>query len=246
MSGAFATVLTTVAYDLAIVLLLYTHRFIYPSISRKLYRFIAFGACALVCGFLILWLGYDFHLFHCYGFSSLSLIATVSLFLGPLVQDYFSDGYLALPKLEIARQLVVAPIGEEVIYRAFTCTYWERGGLSAFAIIFVSPVLFGLSHFHHFFLGIGSAARRLAESLFQCGFTTVFGWWVAFLWYRSHDFLLVGAAHCFCNWMRFPNFSGAFHWEEPRQRRIILAAYVAGVVAFVLLCRTLIRYDVFR
>jgi prenyl protein peptidase len=242
MSGPLAAVLTTVGYDFVIVLLFYTHRFIYPSIQHSMYRFITFSLCWLVFGLLILFLGYDFHLFHCSAFSSLSLVATVSLFLGPIVQNHFSRHRQRLSPFETARDFVIGPLGEEVIYRAFTCTYWWRSGLSGSSIIFFSPMLFGLSHFHHFFLGNHS----LAESLFQCGFTTVFGWWVAFLWHRSRDFLPIGAIHCFCNWMGLPDFCGAIQWKIPRERRIILTAYVAGVVAFVLLCHVLITYDVFE
>jgi hypothetical protein len=51
------------------------------------------------------------------------------------------------------------------------------------------------------------------------------------------------AAHCFCNWMGFPDFSGAIHWPRPKQTKLILAAYVAGIVAFVLMCRTLVMCD---
>jgi hypothetical protein len=124
MSSAWATVLLTVIYDFAIVLLFYTHCFICPFFSHTVYRAITFRFCAWVSGFLILCLGYDFHLFHCYTFSSLSLLATVSLFFGPLAQGYFSGGRLPLSKFEIVRQVVVPPLNEELIYRAFTCTYW--------------------------------------------------------------------------------------------------------------------------
>jgi prenyl protein peptidase len=182
-----ATVLTTIGYDLMIVLLFYTRRYVCPSISAKTYRSITFNLCTLLFAVLIDFLEFDFHLFHCVVFSLLAIVSTVVLFVVPLIQSCFAGFHVSS---RAVKKLLMAPAGEELIYRAFTCSFWRSCGFGLVPIVFLSPVLFGLSHFHHFFLGSGPRRIRLLQSLLQCCFATVFGWWVAFIWCGSHAFFV--------------------------------------------------------
>jgi hypothetical protein len=72
----------------------------------------------------------------------------------------------------------------------------------------------------------------------------VFGWWVAFIWCGSHDFLCVFVIHSFCNAMGFPDFGAALNWRRPGERRLIWAAYVCGLLAFACLVFVLVRMSV--
>jgi prenyl protein peptidase len=231
---AISAVFLTVCYELAIVLIFHTHRYVWPSISDSAFRTFTFNLWVVILYFSMFPLGlYDhFFFFNAPSFSIFSIFATVWLFLGPLVQNHYDPPGFRSRGFDAIKAIVIAPLGEEFIYRAFTCTLWENSGLSqGFTIVF-SPILFGLSHFHHFFLGLGNRRSRLLAAMGQCTFTTVFGWWVAFLWCKSHSFLTISLIHSFCNFMQFPDFQGAITWDNPVERRYICSAYVIGLIGF--------------
>jgi prenyl protein peptidase len=227
-------IFTTIAYQLAIVLFFYTHKYVYPSVSDAVYRLVTFVICCALFGIVMFPLGMwdSFFIFAEPSFSLVAMGATVFLFIGPILQQHWSAPRFDTIDFQSVKAVLISPLGEEFIYRSFTCILWESAGISPLVTIFLSPVLFGLSHFHHFFLGTGSRRRLLFASIGQCGYTTLFGWWVAFLWCRTHGYGPVAVIHAFCNYMNFPDFAGAFNWRERRQRRVLWAAYVVGLAGF--------------
>lgn len=79
--------------------------------------------------------------------------------------------------------------------------------------IFLSPVVFGLAHFHHFYeFRLTNPAVPLAaallRSLFQLAFTTLFGAYATFAYLRTGSLLAVCAVHSFCNCMGPPRVWG--------------------------------------
>lgn len=79
--------------------------------------------------------------------------------------------------------------------------------------IFLSPLVFGLSHLHHFYefrvtLPNVPTSFLLMRSLFQLGFTTLFGAYATFLYLRSGSLLAIFAVHAFCNCMGLPRVWG--------------------------------------
>lgn len=86
--------------------------------------------------------------------------------------------------------------------------------------IFLSPVIFGLAHFHHFYEfrvthSHVPVATGLLRSLFQFGYTSLFGAYVTFLFLRTGSLLTIFVVHAFCNCMGFPRFWGRV---EPEAR----------------------------
>lgn len=85
-------------------------------------------------------------------------------------------------------------------------------------IIYLSPLVFGLAHVHHFYEfrlsnpGVPAAAA-LARSVFQLGFTTVFGAYATFLYVRTGSLGAVCAVHAFCNAMGLPRLWGTVRRE---------------------------------
>ena len=80
-------------------------------------------------------------------------------------------------------------------------------------IIFLTPIIFGLAHVHHFYEFrithphtplIGAVLR----TLLQLSYTTLFGGYATFLYLRTGSLLGVILVHAFCNWMGFPRFWG--------------------------------------
>ncbi|KAL2682523.1 hypothetical protein Neosp_006975 [[Neocosmospora] mangrovei] len=166
-----------------------------------------------------------------------ALWLTALLFAGPLYESLFVDGaarqWLDLQPLRDLwtdwptwRNMVAGPITEE-------CT------------IFLSPLVFGLAHLHHFYeFRITHPHTPLPvailRSLFQLTYTTLFGAYATFLFLRTGSLLAVVLIHAFCNCMGLPRFWGQVdpYWlaeDDPARKRYTAVYYVllvAGLVAW--------------
>ena len=80
-------------------------------------------------------------------------------------------------------------------------------------IVFIAPLYFGIAHVHHFYEfrlthPDTPALAALLRSLFQFGYTTIFGWYATFLYLRTGSLIAVIVVHSFCNWCGLPRFWG--------------------------------------
>lgn len=80
-------------------------------------------------------------------------------------------------------------------------------------IVFIAPLYFGIAHVHHFYEfrlthPDTPALAALLRSLFQFGYTTIFGWYATFVYMRTGSLLAVVVVHSFCNWCGLPRFWG--------------------------------------
>jgi prenyl protein peptidase len=87
-------------------------------------------------------------------------------------------------------------------------------------IVFVSPLYFGIAHIHHFYEfrlthPDTPVATALLRSIFQFGYTTVFGWFAAFLYLRTGSLPAVILVHTFCNWCGLPRLWGRVEASVP-------------------------------
>ena len=79
--------------------------------------------------------------------------------------------------------------------------------------MFLTPLYFGIAHLHHlyefrithsevpFFIAV-------LRSLFQFTYTSLFGFFGAFVFIRTGNVYTCMLAHTFCNWMGLPRFYG--------------------------------------
>uniref|UniRef100_A0A0E0PL97 intramembrane prenyl-peptidase Rce1 n=1 Tax=Oryza rufipogon TaxID=4529 RepID=A0A0E0PL97_ORYRU len=104
------------------------------------------------------------------------------------------------------RNCVVAPITEELVFRACMVPLLLCGGFKIYNIIFLSPVFFSL--------GV------------QLGYTVIFGWYAVFLFTRTGNIVSPIVAHIFCNIMGLPVFS------SPQKRGVASVAFLAGSLSF--------------
>ncbi|KAH8909591.1 Abi-domain-containing protein [Coniochaeta sp. PMI_546] len=151
---------------------------------------------------------------------------TALLFLGPLFDTLVVDRsytlWLSFPPQPLAevwsdwatwRNLVAGPVTEELLFRSASIPLMLLARASVKETVFLSPVVFGLAHFHHFYEfrltnpGVPFAAA-LARSVFQLGFTTLFGAYATFIYIRTGSLLAVCAVHTFCNCMGLPRLWG--------------------------------------
>ncbi len=79
--------------------------------------------------------------------------------------------------------------------------------------VFLSPVIFGMAHFHHFYEfrtthAHVTVAAAVARSAFQLAYTTLFGAYATFLFLRTGSLLAICVVHAFCNSMGLPRVWG--------------------------------------
>ena len=145
------------------------------------------------------------------------------------------------------RDLIIAPFAEEVIFRSciitpfLNSTAHASGSLSIKSISWITPLFFGVAHFHH-------ALRRVREedcgfkiilltSAFQFIYTTIFGAYASYCFMRYKSLAGVVLLHSFCNFMGLPQLR--FFFLAPdllAQLRLYKAlgftSYIAGIVYF--------------
>jgi len=111
------------------------------------------------------------------------------------------------------RNYVAGPVTEEVLFRTASVPLMLIARATLKETIFLSPVIFGLAHVHHFYEFRLSyprvpATAALLRSVFQFSFTTLFGAYATFLFVRTGSLLAVCAVHALCNSMGLPKVWG--------------------------------------
>jgi prenyl protein peptidase len=91
--------------------------------------------------------------------------------------------------------------------------------------MFLSPLVFGVAHVHHFFeIRITRpdvpVSLAMISSLVQLSFTSLFGTYATFVYLRTGSLLAVITIHAFCNSLGLPRFWGHVEpwWQQPWQR----------------------------
>ncbi|KAG6042171.1 hypothetical protein E4U41_003917 [Claviceps citrina] len=176
-----------------------------------------------------------------------SLLLTCLLFLGPLYEHLLIDGsWRRWPSLDgfkhvwsdwaVWRNMVAGPITEECLFRSSAVPLLLMAGCSVNCIIFFSPLIFGISHLHHFYEFRVThpqtpLAMAIARSVLQLSYTTLFGAYATFLFLRTRSLLAVVLVHTFCNFMGLPRLWGSLqpHWliEEAPSTLIWSITYYA-------------------
>ena len=170
------------------------------------------------------------HLLGWYPFSPLDvakiLALTVLLFAGPLFEKgviesgwrHWAKGrdiHETLSSWIGWRNYIAGPFTEELLFRSLLLSLhlFIRPPPSQSILIFVTPLYFGIAHIHHFYEytlthPFTPVPPALLRSVVQFGYTTVFGWYAAFLFLRTGNLWGIVVVHGFCNWMGLPRLWG--------------------------------------
>ncbi|KAI2773204.1 hypothetical protein F4815DRAFT_504390 [Daldinia loculata] len=152
------------------------------------------------------------------------LLLTAILFAGPLYERLVVDegwrGWLSLQplsdlfgELTTWRNIVAGPFTEEALFRSASVPLMLAAQTSVTTTVFLSPLVFGLAHLHHFYEFRITHPQvpvtfGLLRSLMQLGYTTLFGAYATFLFLRSGSLIAVFVVHAFCNCMGLPRVWG--------------------------------------
>ncbi|KAL3754140.1 hypothetical protein ACJRO7_001398 [Eucalyptus globulus] len=141
------------------------------------------------------------------------------------------------------RNFVVAPLTEELVFRACMISILLCGGFEKYSILILGPILFSLAHLNHFMEIYMKQNRQLIKASMiiglQLGYTVVFGSYASFLFIRTGHLLAPLVAHIFCNFMGLPVLFS-------RRKGIATVAFVAGMMGFLWLLFPMTRPDFYN
>ncbi|XP_057505608.1 CAAX prenyl protease 2 [Actinidia eriantha] len=127
------------------------------------------------------------------------------------------------------RNYFVAPVTEELVFRACMIPLLLCGGFKTYSVIFFCPIFFSLAHLNHFLEIYTQQNRSLVKASMvvglQLGYTVIFGSYASFLFIRTGHLTAPLVAHMFCNFMGLPVLYS-------RRNGIVSLAVIAGMVGF--------------
>eukprot|EP00924_Labyrinthula_sp_SR-Ha-C_P009480 maker-scaffold_2-snap-gene-25.59-mRNA-1 protein AED:0.02 eAED:0.02 QI:0/0.5/0.33/1/1/1/3/498/290 len=181
----------------------------------------------------------------------------IALFLGPCVTNFYSykeelsrnkeinfvDTVETLfPNIDIQtwqrclRNLLWAPVVEEYLFRVCFSIFLLGAGFSNLQIIFIGPLLFGLSHLNHYFehKRNGFTAEQAKKLVFgQFLYTTLFGALVFYFYLHTRSLLGISLAHFWCNLLGVPDLSFLDETDQNyKHKTSIQVAYTTGILIF--------------
>lgn len=136
------------------------------------------------------------------------------------------------------RNYVVGPLTEELVFRAGVLALFLASPVSESFLVFATPLFFGVGHLHHAWElvvdDVDYPPRYIVfRTLFQFAFTTIFGWYAAFLFLRFGSVWPCAAVHVYCNALGPPSFGHV--GKNMAQTWVYRALLVAGLAGFSLL-----------
>lgn len=169
------------------------------------------------------------------------VLLVLVLYAGPIVQC-LSDGdypfeHIASERGDlVTRNYIIAPFAEEFVFRACMMPLLLPTLGPQWTII-CSPLLFGLAHVHHLLDWFRrkdgtSFLNAILSVLLQVAYTSVFGVFSAFLFYRTGHLVSPVVSHILCNALGLPPFETL---GSHRHRNIVAGVYVIGLLGFILL-----------
>ncbi len=112
------------------------------------------------------------------------------------------------PCLCVSDLILQGPLAEEWVFRCCMCPVLLAGGWGQSAVIFGTPLLFGLAHVHHLINLVRQQGMTVQQGavkvIFQLAYTTLFGIYASFVLIRTGQLNAVFLAHAFCNVMEVP------------------------------------------
>lgn len=110
-------------------------------------------------------------------------------------------------------QFLQGPLSEELVWRSCIVPLHVLARFSGKKIVFLTPLYFGIAHLHHLYeFRIThpdiSLLVAILRSLFQFTYTSLFGFFAAFVYLRTGNVYTCMLVHTFCNWMGLPRFYG--------------------------------------
>uniref|UniRef100_A0AC35U9U2 Farnesylated proteins-converting enzyme 2 n=1 Tax=Rhabditophanes sp. KR3021 TaxID=114890 RepID=A0AC35U9U2_9BILA len=169
-------------------------------------------------------------------------IPTVCIYFGTLVMlglngslKYFFDTDAwcdSFSDILFVRNVIVAPISEEIAFRA-CCVTFVSISFGQSVAIFILPLGFALCHLHHIADDIKKSVplmRSLLTRLFQCSYCYLFGVYAAFLFIRTGNIMGPIVSHILCNLLGLPSISEVSDYNDTVSKITLYTCHVLGFI----------------
>lgn len=134
------------------------------------------------------------------------------------------------------RNHVMAPLSEEFVFRACMMPLILQS-FPPLTAVFITPLFFGVAHLHHIAervsLGVDWTTALLI-GLFQFIYTTLFGFYSAYLFARTGHLIAPLLAHALCNSMGLPDLQDLLQLNRCR-RVAAIVLYLVGLFSWIYL-----------
>ena len=154
--------------------------------------------------------------------SPLTIFQTLVLMLGPIYDQLsWSDSIVSLlPPFSLVsfRNIFVAPICEEIVFRECFFRILKFSGYSNMGTAILAPCLFALAHAHHY------KDITVFQLMGQIAHTCVFGW-LAFYFLIRGSVLDCIISHSLCNAIGLP--------KESKSKKRSVIPYLVGLSVFI-------------
>ena len=168
------------------------------------------------------------------------LLHCMVLFGLPLLLEGRSKVFNAVtnyPTYEFLRDIVIAPMTEEVVFRGCLAAPLLSSNFSVIQATFIAPLFFGTAHIHHLILKLRSGIplkKAILISLVQFTYTYLFGAYSTYAFIKTGSIVGVSLSHTFCNFMGLPNLSFIKPWSKLyRYRWLISTGLFISIFSFV-------------
>lgn len=175
------------------------------------------------------------------------------------------DYYRQYSWLIIFRNIIFAPIAEEIVFRGLIVplifvhyknisTSQDLMGNTHYyshlhlLVIITSPIYFGIAHIHHFYENIRSGRsfwNAFIVTLSQMTYTSIFGCVAVILFLRTGNIISPITSHIFCNIQGLPSLDFMIKPGDPYEsgelsclypfRVVILLSHALGLIIFALI-----------
>ncbi|XP_015898745.3 CAAX prenyl protease 2 [Ziziphus jujuba] len=160
-----------------------------------------------------------------------------------VLQSVLEWGLSAASNILAWRTFVVAPLTEELVFRACMIPLLLCGGFKTTTIIFLCPIFFSLAHLNHLAEVYSRENFNLIKAIMvigvQLGYTVIFGSYASFLFVRTGHLLAPLVAHIFCNFMGLPVLFSS-------RKGIVSLAFIVGVLGFLWLLFPMTRPELYN
>ncbi|XP_073276035.1 CAAX prenyl protease 2 [Primulina huaijiensis] len=152
-----------------------------------------------------------------------------ALFCKNFLQRFINQAASIVSSISSWRNYFVAPLTEELVFRACMIPLLLCGGFSTYVVIFLCPTFFSLAHLNHlleFYVREDYTFLKACSVVgFQLGYTVIFGAYASFLLIRTGHLSAPLIAHIFCNFMGLPAMFS-------RTSGMVSVAFVVGMLGF--------------
>ncbi|CAI0423651.1 unnamed protein product [Linum tenue] len=161
-----------------------------------------------------------------------------------LLQNFGSWVSSAVSNILAWRNLIVAPVTEELVFRACMIPLLLCGGFEPYIVIGLCPILFSLAHLNHWMeiycqQNYSVIKASMVVGL-QLSYTVIFGSYASLLFIRTGHLVSPLLAHVFCNFMGLPVFFAR------KKGGMVALVFAAGVISFIWLLFPLTQPDLYH